>query len=482
MADVESRSWIGGEWAAQAGEIVEVHDPSEVSREVGLLHLSEAAAASEAVEAARYASAAWDRQGSPARAEALSAMAAALERDREAVAALASQEMGKPITEMRGEVARGVQILRFYAAEGVRAVGEVIPHSQTQVLQYTTRRALGVVGIITPWNFPVAIPLWKIAPALLCGNTVVWKPAESASLTAARLAQLAAAAGLPAGVLNLVVGRGSEVGQALVEAAPLDGLSFTGSTATGMRVAAAAAARNIKYQVEMGGKNAAVVLNDADVDLAVSAVVSGAFRSAGQKCTATSRIIVQDGVYGAFCDRLRQAMRAVRLGPALHPDTYVGPLASEAQFEKVSRYAHQAARATVVAQAPVEGVDLGAGYFVPPTVVTDVAPGDPLVQEEIFGPLAAILRCASFDEAVALCNQTVYGLSAAVFTRDLSQGLKFLDAADAGMVRVNQETAGVEYAAPFGGLKQSGSHSREQGTAALDFYSHTKTCAVYYGP
>lgn len=481
MADAESRSWIGGEWAAQAGEVLVVRDPSEVSREVGFLHLSDAAAASEAVSAARHASAAWDRRGSPGRAEALWALAAALERDSEALAALASREMGKPITEMRGEVTRGVQILRFYAAEGVRSVGAVIPHSQTQVLQYTARRPLGVVGIITPWNFPVAIPLWKIAPALLCGNTVVWKPAENASLTAARLAQLAADA-LPAGVLNLVVGRGSEVGQALVEASPLDGLSFTGSTATGMRVAAAAAARNVKYQVEMGGKNAAVVLNDADVDLAVSAIVSGAFRSAGQKCTATSRIIVQDGVYGAFCRRLQQAMGSVRLGPALHPDTYVGPLASEAQFEKVSRYAHQAARATVVAQAPVDGVDLGAGFFVPPTVVTNVAPGDPLVQEEIFGPLAALLQCTSFDEAVALCNQTVYGLSAAVFTRDLRQGLQFLDAAEAGMVRVNQETAGVEYAAPFGGLKQSGSHSREQGAAALDFYSHTKTCAVYYGP
>ncbi len=479
---MESRNWIGGEWVTPQGETMGVWDPSQRSEQVGVLHLSEADEMARACDAAHKAARGWAATPLAARGEHLRRLADVVEAHQAELAELGSREMGKPITEMVGEVARGVQILRYYAGEGMRAVGSVIPHSQPQVLQYTTRVPLGVVGVITPWNFPVAIPLWKVAPALICGNTVVWKPAEDASLTAMRLTELLAAGGLPAGALNLVIGRGSRVGQWMVEEGAVDGISFTGSAATGMGVASQAARRNIKCQVEMGGKNAAVVLADANLALAVPAIVSGAFRSAGQKCTATSRIIVDGAIFPAFEQALAAAMAAVRVGAARDPQTYVGPVASLNQFRKVTGYEARARRARTIAAAPQDGVDWEAGYYVRPTVVADVAADDVLVQDEIFGPLAVALPARDFDEAVALCNQTVYGLSAAVFTANLAQGLAFMEQAAVGMVRVNQETAGVEYAAPFGGMKQSSTHSREQGSAALDFYSETKTCAVYYGP
>ncbi len=479
---MESRNWVGGEWDTPRGDTMVVRDPSQVSEQVGLLHLSEADDMRRALEAARRAVHGWAATPLPVRGEHLRRLADVLEGHQAELAELGSREVGKPIGEMTGEVARGVQILRYYSGEGMRAVGSVIPHSQPQVLQYTTRVPLGVVGVITPWNFPVAIPLWKLAPALICGNTVVWKPAEGASLTAVRLTELLAAGGLPAGTLNLVIGRGARVGQWLVEEGTVDAVSFTGSAATGMGVAATAARRNIKCQVEMGGKNAAVVLADANLALAVPAIVSGAFRSAGQKCTATSRIIVEEEIFPDFQQALATAMGGVRVGAARDPRTFVGPVASQGQFEKVQGYQARADKGRTIAAAPQDGVDWSAGYYVRPRVVTNVAADDALVQEEIFGPLAVALPARNFDEAVALCNETVYGLSAAVFTANVAQGLQFLEQAAVGMVRVNQETAGVEYAAPFGGMKQSSTHSREQGTAALDFYSDTKTCAVYYGP
>ncbi|MFC4598627.1 aldehyde dehydrogenase family protein [Cohnella hongkongensis] len=475
-----SKNWIGGEWIVpNAGEIV-VRNPSDAKEEVGVLHLSDASHIVQAGQAAREAFASWSRLTGAARAECLYKMAAALEAGLDEVATLASREMGKPIAEMRGETTRAVHLLRYYAAEGVRANGTVIPSSERDVLQYAKRVPLGVIGVITPWNFPVAIPIWKIAPALICGNTVVWKSAEIASLTASRLAEIFAAAGLPPGTLNLVVGKGSRIGDALLEQARLDAVSFTGSTSTGLRIAEACARRNIKYQTEMGGKNAAVVLGDADLEQAASLIVSGAFRSAGQKCTATSRIIVEKGIYEPFVGALTRAVSALRLAPALDPDAYLGPVASAGQFKSVMSYVEMAReQATIVAEGPAQetGSD---GYYIRPIVAAGVDAGHPLVQEEIFGPVAAVLTADGFDEAVSLCNRTAFGLSASLFTRDLAYAHRFLDEAQAGMVRVNQESAGVEYQAPFGGMKMSSSHSREQGQAALDFYTATKTCAIRY--
>lgn len=407
-------------------------------------------------------------------------MASALEAHADSLARLASREMGKQLGEMRGEVARGISLLRYYAGEGMRAHGSLIPSADTDVLQYSRRVPLGVVAVITPWNFPVAIPLWKIAPALICGNAVIWKPAENGSLTATRLAEIFAETKLPAGVLNLVIGKGREIGAALTEEAAVDAVSFTGSSATGRQIAIACAGRNIKYQTEMGGKNAAVVLADADLDKTVPILLSGAFRSAGQKCTATSRIIVEKAIYEPLVERLQAAISLCKVGDASDLDAYLGPVSSAAQYETVGRYVSlAAAEARLVAESPAYA-EAERGYYIRPQIVEGVAADHPLVQEEVFGPLAVLLTADGFDEAIELCNQSVYGLSASLFTRDLASAHRFLDVAQAGMVRVNQETAGVEYQAPFGGMKQSSSHTREQGQAALDFYSATKTCAIKY--
>ncbi len=477
---METKNWIGGEWSKPEAGIREIRNPSDVSETVGNVRLSGKAELFAAVGAARQAQPEWAALTGPERGECLFRMASVLEARAAELANLASREMGKPIAEMRGEVSRGVNLLRYYAAEGLRANGQMIPSSFANVKQYSIRVPLGVAAIVTPWNFPVAIPIWKIAPALICGNAVVWKPAEHACLTAFKLAEIFAAARLPAGTVNLVIGKGSVIGQALLEEAPIDAVSFTGSTATGMRVAAAGAARNLKYQTEMGGKNAAVVLRDADLDAAVSSVVSGAFRSAGQKCTATSRIIVERAVYDEFAAKFAAVVSGLRMANALDERAYLGPVASREQFETVSGYAAAArADARIVAVAP-EAEGTGEGYYIRPMIVEGVSADHPIVQEEVFGPLAVLLPAEDIDEAIGLVNRTVFGLSASVFTRNLTNAFRFLDEAEAGMVRVNQETGGVEYQAPFGGMKGSSSHTREQGQAALDFYTHLKTCAIQY--
>jgi acyl-CoA reductase-like NAD-dependent aldehyde dehydrogenase len=480
MSDiVNGRNWIAGQWEDSADARVAVVNPSDTAETVGWRLESPPETAVRATAAARSALKAWARTPIAERGEQLYRLAEALEHNLDRVAMIASREMGKPLAEMRGEVRRGVQILQYYAAEGVRALGQVIPSQQASVLQYTQRVPLGVVGVITPWNFPVAIPLWKMAPAWICGNTVVWKPAEWGSLTATVLTEVLVQAGLPAGVLNLVLGAGSQVGDALVRQGDIDALSFTGSVGVGRQLQVVAAQRQVKCQAEMGGKNAAVVLADADLKLAAAAIVSGAFRSAGQKCTATSRIIVESSIQADLVAALHEAMQAVSVGPASDPATYCGPVASEAQYAKVHRYYQLAtADAEVLVR---QAAPAATGYFIEPLIVTGVAVDHPLVQDEIFGPIATVVPARDFDEAVSLTNRTVYGLSASVFTQNLRQGLRFLEEAEAGMVRVNQETAGVEYQAPFGGMKASSSHSREQGQAALEFYSQTKTCAIYYG-
>ncbi|MDF2681878.1 MAG: putative aldehyde dehydrogenase [Brevibacillus sp.] len=477
---MQSKNWIGGEWITPAGSEVTVVNPSRTTEQVGVVHFSDRSHVFAAEQAAREAQKKWANMTGAARGEILYQMAAFLEAHADELARLASQEMGKQIGEMRGEVARGVSLLRYYAGEGMRSNGNVIPSADTNVLQYTRRVPLGVVAVITPWNFPVAIPIWKIAPALICGNAVIWKPAENGSLTATKLAEMFAETKLPAGVLNLVIGRGREVGTALTEEAAVDAVSFTGSSATGRQIAIACAGRNMKYQTEMGGKNAAIVLADADLDKTIPILLSGAFKSAGQKCTATSRIIVEKAIYQQLAERLQSAISSCMVGEALDPAAYLGPVASVEQYEKVSKYVGMASeQATLVAQSP-SLANAEQGYFIRPMIVEGVGASHALVQEEVFGPLAVMLAAEDFAEAVELCNQTVYGLSASLFTRDLASAHRFLDVAQAGMVRVNQETAGVEYQAPFGGMKLSSSHTREQGQAALDFYSEVKTCAIKY--
>jgi acyl-CoA reductase-like NAD-dependent aldehyde dehydrogenase len=476
---MKTSNWIAGEWLQPNGGEVVVYNPSDLNEEVGVIYCSTEKDVRQAGEAAKNAATGWAKLTGPARGEYLYQIANRLEQQLEDVAMLASREMGKPITEMKLEVLRGVHLLRYYAGEGVRTTGNIIPSAQVDTLQYSKRVALGVVGLITPWNFPVAIPIWKLAPALICGNTVIWKPAENASLIATKLAQIFADAGLPAGVVNLVIGKGSVVGNVLVEKLEIDAISFTGSTAVGRQIAATCAKRNIKYQTEMGGKNAAIVCNDADLKETIPIILSGAFRSAGQKCTATSRVIVEKDILRSFLTAIRKGMSHVKVSNALDPAAYLGPVATENQYRTVRSFVNLARRdAEIIVEATMDQKERG--YYIPPLVVSGVDANHSLVQEEIFGPVITILPAANLDDAIHLCNQSIYGLSASVFTQNLSNAFRFLEEAEAGMVRVNQETAGVEYQAPFGGMKLSSSHTREQGTAALDFYSQMKTCAIHY--
>ncbi len=431
-----------------------------------------------AVDAAAEAFPAWRALTGPARAEHLYRWAAAIGERQEPLAQAMTREVGKPIGEARGEAARCVAILRYYAGEAVRAVGSVIPAQAAGALQYTLHEPLGVVALITPWNFPAAIPLWKAAPALAFGNTVVLKPAEMSSHVATLLAETAVAAGLPRGVFNVVLGTGAEIGPALVGASAVRAVSFTGSGAVGATVAAAAAARNIRYQTEMGGKNVVIVLPDADLTQAATLTAAGAMRYAGQKCTATSRVVVAREIEDAFLGELRAQVEALPLGPVTDATAAVGPLISERSRTSV-RDALAAFEGTSYFERRVpEGSGYDRGFFHPPTIYRDVPADSALAQQELFAPVLAVMTADDLEHALALANDVTYGLSASLFTRDLRSALHYVSRIEVGLVRVNGDTTGVDPHAPFGGMKGSSSGSREQGPAAREFYTEIKTVQV----
>jgi alpha-ketoglutaric semialdehyde dehydrogenase len=469
--------YIGGEFAtpSEAGEPLQDVNPSDAEDVVALVTRGSARDVGAAVAAAAAALAAWRRSPGPARAEHLYRWAGAIADRQEELARELMREVGKPIGEARGEIARCIVILRYYAGEAVRATGEVVPAQMEGVLQFTLREPLGVVALITPWNFPAAIPLWKAAPALAFGNTVVLKPAEHAARTAVLLAETAAAAGLPPGVFNVVHGAGQVAGDALIRHEAVRAVSFTGSVAVGAHVAAVCAQRNVRYQTEMGGKNVVIVLPDADLDRAAQLTAAGAMRFAGQKCTATSRAIIAPQVEDAFLDRLRAAVAALPIGPVDDPGCAVGPLISAEARERVRSALAGSAAARVCGGDAPGGAELGRGFFMQPTVLRDVDPGSDLAQHEIFGPVLATFRARDIDEAIALANRTRYGLSASLFTRDIGAALTYIQRIEVGLVRINGDTTGVDPHAPFGGMKASSSGSREQGSAAREFYTEYKT-------
>ncbi|HEY8743566.1 MAG TPA: aldehyde dehydrogenase family protein, partial [Chloroflexota bacterium] len=401
-----------------------------------------------------------------------------LEARVEDVARTMTREMGKTIGEARGESQRGVTILRYFAQEGLREVGLTIPSADARTLMFTTRVPLGPVALITPWNFPVAIPMWKLAPALAYGNTIVLKPAGLATVTATRIVECLAEAGLPAGVLNLLGGSGGRIGSALAKNPQIHGISFTGSNTVGRQLAGDALERNTKYQLEMGGKNPVIVCEDADMAQAVELTVSGAMRSTGQKCTATSRAIVLESVLQEFTERVVARCRELKVGPGLDETVYMGPAVSKDQLETDLHFIQvgkdEGARLLCGGGQPA-GERFARGYFVEPTVFDRVTPAMKIAQEEIFGPVLGIMRAGNMDEAIAMANDVRFGLSASIFTRDINRVLRFATSVEAGMIRVNGETAGVEPQAPFGGMKASSSHSREQGRAALEFFTSVKT-------
>jgi alpha-ketoglutaric semialdehyde dehydrogenase len=498
-AALRLQSFIGGRFIAArpagAPRTILDRNPSDPEDVIAEAPAGDAADAAAAVAAGAGALAAWRGATGPARGEHLHHWAGAIAARQEEIAQAMTREVGKPIAEARGEAARCIAILRYHAGEAVRDVGEVIPAQAPGALQFTLRQPLGVVALITPWNFPAAIPLWKAAPALAFGNTVVLKPSEDAPHVATLLAETAAAAALPAGVFNVLLGDGPGAGEPLLRELAVAAVSFTGSAAVGARVAAAAASRGLRYQTEMGGKNVAIVLADADLDLAAALTAGGAMRFAGQKCTATSRVVVARQVAEPFFARLRAQVEKLPLGPVTDPSAAVGPLIRERSRRFVAEAVAAALSggggagdgsggrhgARIVCGGPEPPADprFARGWFFTPTVLAEVPEDATVAREELFGPVLAAFEAADLDEAIAIANRTPYGLSATLFTRDLASALSYVQRIEAGLVRVNGDTTGVDPHAPFGGVKGSSSGSREQGRAAREFFTEIKTVQVH---
>ncbi|BAQ09338.1 aldehyde dehydrogenase [Bacillus sp. OxB-1] len=471
---------INGEWTnSVSGKLIESINPA--TREVmGKVQASTVEELQMAVQAANEAKKGWHKLGQFQRGQLLYKVAEQLEKNLDDIAQTLTEEMGKTLPEAIGETQRGIAILKYYAAEGSRKDGDVIPASDNGAIMFTKRTPLGTVGVITPWNFPVAIPIWKIAPALVYGNTVVFKPASEAAVTAAKVVKCFADAGIPNGVLNFVTGSGSVVGDALIRSEGINGITFTGSSSVGRTVAEAATKNQVKFQLEMGGKNPVIVLNDANIDSAVQAILSGAFKSTGQKCTATSRVIVESGAYEVLKQALIEESEKITIGSGLDAATWMGPCASESQYNTVLDYIEIGKKEG--AKVLFGGNSLQSpslpGYYVEPTIFDQVDSSMRIAQEEIFGPVIALIKVESVEEAIQLANDVEFGLSASIFTTNIGSALTFIDDIEAGLVRVNAESAGVEFQAPFGGVKSSSTGSREQGEAAKEFYTMTKTVFI----
>ncbi|MGG1397379.1 alpha-ketoglutaric semialdehyde dehydrogenase GucD [Bacillus salipaludis] len=475
-------NYINGEWIASASNEVEKSiNPADSQEIVGYVQKSTEDDLNRAVNAAKQAKEKWRKLSGAGRGEYLFKAAAILEKRIDEIAECATREMGKTFAETKGETSRGIAILKYYAGEGMRKVGDVIPSTDSSALMFTTRVPLGVVGVITPWNFPIAIPIWKMAPALVYGNTIVVKPATETAVTLAKIIECFEEAGFPAGVVNMVTGPGSVIGQGIADHEDINGITFTGSNGVGKRIGQAALQRGAKYQLEMGGKNPVIVAADADLDLAVEAVIAGAFKSTGQKCTATSRVIVEQGIYEEFKEKLVEKTQEITVGNGLDSSVWMGPSASESQLNTVLSYIEkgleEGAELVTGGKRVVDG-DLANGFYVEPTIFDHCTEDMAIVQEEIFGPVIALLKAESVEDALKIANNVQYGLSASIFTTNIQNLLSFVNDMEAGLIRVNAESAGVELQAPFGGMKNSSSHSREQGEAAKEFFTSIKTVFV----
>ncbi len=478
------RNYIDGQWTeSRSGRTYPVSNPAHRQTILGEFQTSTAADAVQAVAAAQAALEGWANTPAPARAQTLYRALEIMGRRSEELARTITLEEGKPLADARGEVRRAMNIIEYAAGEGRRMFGYTTPSELPSTVAYTVRRPLGVVAIITPWNFPIAIPAWKIAPALICGNTLVFKPASITPFSAVKLTEVFAEAGLPPGVLNLITGPGGSVGNALVESEAVRGISFTGSTEIGAGIYAAGAQRLKKVQCEMGGKNAVILLADADLDKALGGVVQGAFGSTGQRCTATSRVIVEEGVYDPFMEQLIERTARLKIGDGLAPDTDVSPLSSQSQLDTVLNYigigAEEGARLAYGGHHLTDG-EFAQGYYVEPTIFTDVTPEMRIAQEEIFGPVLTVFKAKDLEDAVQISNSVKFGLSSSVYTRDLPRAYRYINTVEAGMVHVNAPTLGGEVHLPFGGLKSSGVGQREQGVEAVDFFSEVITVYIDY--
>lgn len=475
-------NFIDGGWQPAASDRwTERFDPADRTVLAGRAPDSSREDARQAVAAAHRASEAWRAQPAPRRGQLLFDWLRWIDARRDHLAMLLTREEGKTFAESLGEIRRSTDILEYTAGFGRRHGGAVLPSEDEGVFCYTSPSPLGVVGLISPWNFPVAIPVWKLAPALVAGNTCVLKPSPLTPMTAAMLVRGLEEVGLPAGVVNLVHGD-AEPGAELIANELVRGVSFTGSTGVGKLIARAASDRLLKLQLELGGKNPQIVLEDADLDLAVAATAAGAFGATGQRCTATSRAIVVGNIYDKFLERLVERAEGFRVGPGAEAGVEMGPLVDGRALAGVSRYVesgrHEQARfCTGGAAMKAEGLERG--FFYAPTVI-EAEPGMEIAREEIFGPVVAVIRAGDLDEALRIANAVRYGLTASIFTRDVGRVFRFAERIESGMVHVNRPGVGGYSHAPFGGIKESGYGGREVGDAALDFYTETKTVYVNY--
>ena len=477
------KNYIDGRWVESSdGETFKATNPA-TGEAIGDVAQSTPDDVDAAVRVAERALDGWRRYPAPRRGEILFRAGEILLRRKDELARLMTMEMGKVLGEARGDVQEGIDMTYYMAGEGRRSFGVTTPSELPDKFAMAVRQPVGVVAAITPWNFPLAIPTWKLMPALVLGNTVVFKPSAEAAILGTTLVHVLEEAGLPPGVLNLVNGPGATVGEALIKHASVDLISFTGSNETGRHVAMEAASTGKRVSLEMGGKNAIVVLDDADLELAVDGIVWSAFGTSGQRCTAASRVIVQRGVKDRLVERLVARTAKLRLGNGLDPETDVGPVVNRAQLEKIDRAVQVArqegARVLVGGEIAREG-NLARGFFFRPAVLDEVTPSMRVAQEEIFGPVTAILTVDSLEEAVRVNDQVPYGLSTSVYTRDINRAFAALRDIRTGLVYVNAGTIGAEVHLPFGGTRQTGNGHREAGVAALDVYSEWKTIFVDY--
>ncbi|WP_029002635.1 aldehyde dehydrogenase family protein [Azorhizobium doebereinerae] len=482
MGDV-AFNFIAGEWVDGASVTKNIN-PSDTSDVVGAYAQGSRADAERAIAAAQAAAPRWARSTPQERHDALKRIGDEILARREELGRLLSREEGKTLPEGMGEAARAGQIFLFFAAETLRLAGEKLASVRPGLDVEITREPMGVVGIIAPWNFPIAIPAWKIAPALAYGNTVVFKPADLVPGSAHALSEIIARAGLPAGVFNLVMGRGSVVGQAFLESPAVNAITFTGSVDTGRKVAQACIASDPmkKFQLEMGGKNPLVVLNDADLAVAAECAVNGAFYSTGQRCTASSRFIVEDRIHDAFVDAVTERLKALKVDNALDPATQIGPVVDEKQLEQDLNYIEIGRAEGARLHWGGERLNRATqGFYLQPALFTEATNSMRIAREEIFGPVAATIRVKDYDEALEVANDTPFGLSSGIVTTSLKHASHFKRNSEAGMVMVNTPTAGVDYHVPFGGRKGSSYGAREQGRYAAEFYTIVKTAYTNAG-
>jgi alpha-ketoglutaric semialdehyde dehydrogenase len=478
------KNFINGEWVeARRGSTFENRNPANTSELIGIFPSSSAEDVNDAVDAAKRAFTKWRLYPAPRRAEILYRAAELLVKRKEDLARDMTREMGKPLAETRGDVQEAIDMTYYMAGEGRRLFGQTVPSELPNKFAMSVREPLGVVGMITPWNFPMAIPSWKIMPALVCGNTVVIKPAEDTPLSTYNLVHILTEAGLPPGAVNVVAGMGPDAGAPLVTNPGVAAVSFTGSTDTGRLVSQACAPLFKPCHLEMGGKNIMIVMDDANLELAVEGAVWGGFGTTGQRCTAASRVAVHSKVYREFLNLFADRTRKLKLGDGLEPDTNVGPVVNETQLQTVMKYVeigkNEGARLAVGGHRAESG-ELRRGWFHEPTIFADVEPQMTIAQEEIFGPVVALIPFSSYDEAIEIANGVKYGLSASIYTRDVNCAYRAMRDLETGIVYVNAPTIGAEIQLPFGGTKSTGNGHREAGTAAIDFYSEWKTLYIDY--